>query len=802
MRTGTGMKPSGTSNITVAAVFLISVSAILFEIMLARFFSISQWNHLAFMIISMALFGFAAGGTLLSVRGTSDTPAHPETAAKQVCRDLLLYASSTLACFLMLNRMPLDYMELPANYLQIVFILTACLLIAVPFFYAGTVISRAYMTMPEKTGRIYFFNMAGSGLGAFAAFFLLPLMDEGRLIALAAILPLPLLLPIAKTQKSRHFNIWISALGSLLAAGGLFLMAANPHLLHISPSPYKSLSQLLLFPDTTITHEQTGLRGRVEIVDSPYIRFAPGLSLKFNSALPQQRAAFVDGDNRLVFPASFSERSFHYQRNTLAYAGYLVPAKLGNVLVIQNSGGAAVACAFSAGPEKLQVLEKNPTLSDLLAAAYPIRVSSENPRSFLNNCPDLFDVIHIESWGASLPGAAALTQDYSYTTDAFRLYLSRLNRNGVVVVSRRLLLPPSNMLRMCAAACEALLSHGAVPLENHLAIVRNWDTFVMLVSRDPLQNMEAVSAYAENRNFDLVWPQTIDSPLLNRFNAFEEPFHFLGIRELLAAYNAGRQHRFFNQYPLDVTPQSDDRPFPDKFFKWRKGPAIHKMTGSRLYSLLLSGEIVVPAVLGAALLTALFLLFLPCFAVRTRPATIALVPSLYFLAVGAGFILAELFFIHYYTLAFGDPVLSFAAVLASLLVFSGAGGRVSLHLNPRGIRPVILILTALLCMLGIAAEHALPVMVALSAPWRQALAIGLLLPAGLLLGMPFPLGMRHLLKRPRHRAYAWSINGCASVVASVAAVQLGLSAGLKTILWAAAAAYAIAWLTVRPAPTR
>ena len=127
--------------------------------MLARFFSISQWNHLAFMIISMALFGFAASGTLLSLRGISGDPAHGETDVNHVYLNLLLFASTTLASFLILNHMPLDYMELPVDPLQIVMVLSACLLIAVPFFYAGMIISRAYMTMPDKTGNIYFLNM-------------------------------------------------------------------------------------------------------------------------------------------------------------------------------------------------------------------------------------------------------------------------------------------------------------------------------------------------------------------------------------------------------------------------------------------------------------------------------------------------------------------------------------------------------------------------------------------------------------------------------------------------------------------
>ena len=49
------------------AVFLLSLSMLAYEVLLTRIFSITQWNHLSFMVISIALFGFALSGTFLSI---------------------------------------------------------------------------------------------------------------------------------------------------------------------------------------------------------------------------------------------------------------------------------------------------------------------------------------------------------------------------------------------------------------------------------------------------------------------------------------------------------------------------------------------------------------------------------------------------------------------------------------------------------------------------------------------------------------------------------------------------------------
>ena len=48
------------------AIFLISLSSLTFEVLLARVFSISQWHHLSFMVISIALFGFGAAAEEVS----------------------------------------------------------------------------------------------------------------------------------------------------------------------------------------------------------------------------------------------------------------------------------------------------------------------------------------------------------------------------------------------------------------------------------------------------------------------------------------------------------------------------------------------------------------------------------------------------------------------------------------------------------------------------------------------------------------------------------------------------------------
>ena len=48
-----------------AAVSLLSAAAVAYEILLTRLFAIALWHHFAYMIISLALLGYGASGTLL-----------------------------------------------------------------------------------------------------------------------------------------------------------------------------------------------------------------------------------------------------------------------------------------------------------------------------------------------------------------------------------------------------------------------------------------------------------------------------------------------------------------------------------------------------------------------------------------------------------------------------------------------------------------------------------------------------------------------------------------------------------------
>jgi hypothetical protein len=787
-------------------VLILSLSSLAFEVLLARIFSISQWNHLSFMVISIALLGFGASGTCLSLIGHHQARKQSSGFSfNPVPIAVLLFSVCSVFSFLTVINMPLDYFKLPLEPQQALYLFIAFTLLALSFFFAGFVIAWAFSKYPQKSGWVYAASMSGSALGALIPFPCLRWFSEGSLVLVIVLLPL-LVLPgyLSKSSSSNAGNrkkwknesrinrfIFRLALSFIVIAGIAFGFTELRSFTVITPSEYKPLSQILKLPNTRLADTSSDLRGRIDRVRSDYIRYAPGISLKYAGGFPPQQAIYRDGDDQKILFSMSTASHIDFSSQTLSYLGYALADFKESALIIQENGGLAVPSVLSAGVKEITIVEKNPHIAAAFQHHYRLPVFNGNHRIFLSHSDKRYDIIHVENWGAAIPGSAALTQDYSYTIESFVEYLNHLNPGGFLIIARRLLLPPSDMIRMWASAYTGLKRTGRENPEKHMVVLRNWDTYTMLVSRRPIEKKKAILQFARQYNFDIVFMDDMSLNSVNRFNIFTDPFYYQEIDQLRRAYAAGEEDRFFSRYFLDVRPQTDHRPFPNRFLKWPKLKSLYQSTGSRLYTLLMSGEIVIAVLFMESCLIAVMLLIVPYLFSRKERMEIGWRQSLFFLSVGAGFMFMELFFIKHFILIFSDPIISFVVVLSVFLIFSGVGGFVSQRLKPFSLKYIILVLVMILIILLLAIDAVTQKALAYSPVTRFTIAAFILIPPSFLAGIPFPLGMRFLPKNELQRGYAWAANGCMSILASVASAQIALSHGLPQLLLCAIGAYAV-----------
>lgn len=785
------------------AVFGASFSALAFEVLLARIFSITQWHHLSFMVVSIALFGFAASGSVLSLSEGIRSGTLAERSLHRAVRLLcLLFPISLLMAFAGLNQLPMDYFRLLFEPVQAMYLLLAYLLLVLPFLFAGGIISIAYILCQHRPGWVYFASMTGSALGAGAPAAFLAVAGEAGVLAMTAWAPLAVLglgLPSYLRQEPRPgrrgtaFVVLVVVSAAACAALTGVLTFAHGTRPHGRMSEYKYRSQVLSFPDTRIEASVSGIRGLIDTVQSPHLRFAPGLSLKYTAPLPPVKAVLTDGDQPFFLYDTRFAKDMRFAAATLSFSGYEIAARSEKVLVIAGGGGGlAIPCALASGAGSILIVQRDPHLADITRRHYGLEVVNANPRSYLAQTRASFDVIHIETWGATVPGANALQQDHLLTVEALTDYFRHLEAGGVLIISRKLLLPPSDSLRLWATAREALARAGEASPERCLAVLRNYDTFTLAAARRPIRDHHLILEFAQRHNFDVVYLDGAGESAANRFNVFDAPFHFREIRRLENALQEGRPEDFFSAYLLDVAPRSDLRPFPGRFIKWLRIGDLYRALGSRLHVLFLSGEVIVSLVFCEALVIAALLLLAPAAAVSKKDPAATRSSTLYFWGIGTGFIFGELLLVHAGTFFLGDPVVSLALVLTVLLASSGLGGLWAHRRGPEGIKTALMVSALGLLLAAAALWFFSRQLLALNEAWRYAALSLIVAIPGFAMGVPFPLGMRFLLQRPVDRAFAWAVNGCASVLASIVTAQIAISAGFGWVLAAAVLSYALA----------
>jgi hypothetical protein len=145
-----------------------------------------------------------------------------------------------------------------------------------------------------------------------------------------------------------------------------------------------------------------------------------------------------------------------------------------------------------------------------------------------------------------------------------------------------------------------------------------------------------------------------------------------------------------------------------------------------------------------------------------------------------------------------------SVVLFGLLLSSGAGSYLTAGVRVEDVRQAgarrLLVLVAVLLLFGAATPAVVRATAAASTPIRILSAIGLLFPAGVFMGMAFPLGMKLAASRAATLTpWLWGMNGAASVLASVLSVAIALTWSISAAFWTGLLTYVIAWAAFRRA---
>jgi hypothetical protein len=797
-----------------------SAAALIFEIALTRIFAVTQFYHFAFMAVSLALLGYGASGSILTV---FPALAQPRGWA------IFAFAQSlaTLGAYLLSNALPFDSYSIAWDGRQVIYLALSYVALVAPFFCAGLVVGAVLASgrnghrdalLRIKSHHAYAANLIGSGAGCLLALAGLSWWGGVGVIVFAALVAMlsALAFQLASDRRSITFT------GITLGAIVLFTVWVfqPPDRFELRLSPYKDLSAALHYPGAQIVSTHWNASSRVDHVQSEGIRSLPGLSFTYRGDPPNQDALTFDGDALTPLPS--------IERSQAAFAPYLLmslPFMLrpdSDALILEPRGGLDVFLARLTGARSITAVEPNELALEAASAVYDdphTHVIVDEPRAYVERTSDQFDVIDLALTAPYRPvtsGAYSLAEDYRFTVEAFEQYLARLKSGGIFAALRWLQSPPSEETRLLALAAEALRRSGADPMQSIVAL-RGYSTILLLVKRGEFASdeLQTIRSFANTRQFDLITAPDLQPGESNRYNVLPVDNYARLAQQVLTDPAS-----VYSSYAFDITPPTDDHPFFTHFFKWSQAPEVFATLGLTWQPFGGAGYFVLIVLMIFSIAAALILIVMPLVATRAAslrgapfatkqspPAeqkiashtTLAMTGSrrwtlAYFGLLGIGFLLVEIPLIQTFILLVGRPTIAFAVVLFALLFASGLGSLASRRVPWLGGAIGLAILIALYPTLLRTLTNAI-----LLAPIELRVIAGALalFPLGFLLGTMFPKGIAYLEDRsPALIPWAWGINGATSVISAIGSALLALTFGFAFVVACGAICYGVCALLV------
>jgi len=755
-----------------------TLATLLLELSMTRIFSVVFYYHLAFLAISIAMFGLGAGGVFSYVVAGWRGNVFTKLGTLAAVNGIIVLASLVFN----LTRQG----ELSNFTLGMVYFASAA-----PFFIAGAIVSLVISETIERIDRVYFFDLMGAAGGCLLLLPMLNTVGGPNTVIASAVL--------FAVSSAIWYNL--AALRSRRAMGVALALALTALMMVNIKNP---------------------------IID---VKYAKGQTLqneKFVKWNGISRIAIVGDKNsdmlEIVIDADASTGIANFdfdhltegQLKDLKHQGPAFPYAIrpgAKTLVIGPGGGWDVSRALVSGSKDITGVEINPIIAntimrekftDLSRGLYKrpeIRIEVEDGRSFVRRSTEKYQVLQatlVDTWASTAAGAFALSENNLYTSDAFHDYLSHLTDDGILAFTRWGFDPPRESLRLLSLASVALAQLGESDPASHVMVVREggknelagWgarDT--VLISRKPFTAADVAKGREEAAISHM---EAVYMPGDGSKNPFGE------------LLNSKDQSAFFRDYRYDISPVGDNRPF--FFYTVQPRDLWNFLTTTSSASADYKINKAVPLLFGLlaiSLIATGVILALPPLLLGTKlPSEKGVLKFLpYFICIGVGYILIQVSLIQKFVLFLGHPTYALFIIVFSMLVASGLGSYFSRSLIGDSDERWVMVLGAVTVLVTILAFIAAPLttsLVGLPLGLKMLITTLVIAPAAFAMGMPFPTGLGRLevFHKPSVR-WAWSLNAASSVLGSAGSIFLAIYFGLRETLLFGGFLYLGAMILVR-----
>ena len=775
-----------------AGVFIVTSSTLMLQLVQTRILSVVLWYHLAFFVISIAMFGLTAGAVWVYSKGerfTAETLSHDLsyfTAAFALATALSLTVQMTLA----------PELQGSATFLVVWAEFAIC--IALPFFFSGVIISLALTRSPYPIGRVYGVDLVGAAAGCLGALLLLDLTDGPSAILWVAVWAAMGAFFFSKTGIGARpeGRVPLAALLNRPVAILLVLVvcAAGNGMTRRGIVPLRVKGEVEYRGSSLLFEGWNSFSRITTVVDAktePHM-WGPSAVMPRSWAV-DQRKMLIDGSaSTRMYRFGGNPEEVGFLKYDITNLAYFLPDRTKGA-VIGVGGGRDMLSAWSFGlrditgveinPIFIRLLTREPGFADYagLAELEGMRFEVDEARSWFARTDEAFDIIQmslVDTWAATGAGAFTLSENGLYTVEAWRIFLKRLTPTGVFTASRWYAPGEVNETgRVVSLAVAALFEMGVAEPREHIFLAATPKIATLALSRSPFSEtaLEALEVAAAQREYRiLLSPRTQPaSSVLGR---------------IVMAQGRADLEEFTAGLDLDLTPPTDDRPFFFNQLPLNRPSRVIKMALGGSSRGVASGNLQATITLGAILLISIGLVLATIViplrhAIRDVGGRLVVGGTGYFFLIGIGFMMIEIGLLQRMSVFLGHPIYSLSVVLFSIILTTGVGSVVSdrfpldTHLK---FATWSVLTTAYMVTLPFWSSDIFLKLDSAQLSIRAAFCVVAIAPGGFLMGFGFPTGMRLVSAISRDPTpWFWGVNGAAGVLASILAVACSIAVGIN-----------------------
>lgn len=796
-------------------VFLLPMMAMFVQFSLIRILSFTHWFHLVYLVVALALLGYAIGGFAFHFSSFFARMNYQKFAAfnylgfSVCCALALTFGANTEinASKILIDVANGDMGGLIDPYLYML------MFTVLPFTFASLLTTRILHEKQDK-GIVYSLDLAGNTVGV--GLFILSFWYFTPLLSCLIVIFATLFFSFVRYFQNKK------------PAGALvficFLLIGHFHdkpLFTYTIDQSKHLAQWLGTTFKIKTESSPLFRVDAVFVDSDIEKSDPAQVIEGTS----QIILTIDGDaTTWVYPVNKanlnqSDELFLEDIWSLRHVGVQVAEKKSNAVVIGSGGGLDVVAAYQAGfnniysvdidPIRQEWLKKDPDFVSFTDALYlepEIKTVVMDGRNFIRFSEELFDsiaIFNVDSLTGMSIGAYNLSESYLYTQNAINDYVKHLSPEGILQIT----LPPWGgqhiLERMSLTFLEAVKQSNLGP--ESLAILElardnEAQQHVFLIKKNGFNTKDIKKLLS-------VTERECCTEFLYKRGANSSSLTHPKIEKLVSAFEADSVDKYLESQSIDVRPVVDNKPF---FYEREKFNGLssffpvmtierHLLGTITSWSRVLYNYAFIIIFVTICLLTIMSvtlgrLLSNPTNEQPTSHLDNVLI-TLYFSGIGLGYMIFQMAYCQKISLITGHPILSLTITIPMMILGTGGGSLIfsalqkyNIHNTKSAVLLPVIAAVGMMVVTGFLVYFS-----GYSEPTHTAMRLivvgALSFFTGITLGPILPLGLQILCRDRKEIALAWMVNSFTSVMGSLIAILIATYIGFTSTLTFAATLY-------------